>query len=371
VPAIPYESVSLDLIGPLPPSDEGFTAILVIVDRLSKHAQFIATDFDLNTNGFAYLFVKHVVCRFGLPRSIYADRDGRWLSDFWTAIAGYLKTRMLLSSARHPQHDGQTEIVNRQLEVMLRVYVAEDQKSWSRWLHLLEFAYGSTPHSSTRYQPYQLLYGFTPRGPLDMANPQSKRMKILRENREDIDSFLADLETHRAMARDAIATAQAKQAAAYDSSRRTVVFWEGDLVLVNPHTLEWLESKGAGVKLRQRWIGPFPIKKAVGPYTYKLKLPRAFPGSNVINVEHLRPYHSSPAEFGSRARLPDTRKFLQEGESYEVEDLIAHRYDQRRRNLVYRARFKGYSTLADKWLTARDLRDVPGILRAYQLRNNL
>jgi hypothetical protein len=371
IPTAPYESVSLDLIGPLPLSEDRYSAILVVADRLTKHAQFIPTVFELNTDGFGYLFVRHVICRFGLPSSIFADRDGRWLSDFWTAIAGYLKTKMVLSSARHPQHDGQTEIINRLVEVMLRAYVAEDQASWSTWLHLLEYAYNSTVHSSTGYAPFQLLYGMTPKGPLDLANPRSKRMQLLRANREDIDSFLADLETHRRMARDAVAVAQEKQAHAYDSGRRHAQFEKGSLVLVNPHTLEWQESKGAGVKLRQRWIGPFQVLARVSANTYRIRLPKKFPGSNVINLEHLSAYSPSPSEFGRRPTLPDTRQFLHEGETPDIEEVVGHRYDRRRRQIVYLVTFRGYSSLADKWLSERNLRDVQDLLRAYQLRNNL
>jgi hypothetical protein len=102
VPQRPYESILLDLIGPLPMSKDRFTTILVIVNRLSKHVQFIATDFNLNTEGFGYLFVKHVVCHYKLPDTVYANRDGRWLSEFWTAVSSYLKSCMVLLSARHP-----------------------------------------------------------------------------------------------------------------------------------------------------------------------------------------------------------------------------------------------------------------------------
>jgi hypothetical protein len=130
IPTRPYESISLDLIGPLPESS-GYTAILVIVCRLSKHSQFIHTTFSLDTAGFAHLFVKNVACRYGLPDSIYADRDGRWFSGFWREVSSQMRIRMALSSARHPQHDGQTEIVNRRLEWMLRAYVAEDRSSWA------------------------------------------------------------------------------------------------------------------------------------------------------------------------------------------------------------------------------------------------
>jgi hypothetical protein len=92
------------------------------------------------------------------------------------------------------------------------------------------------------------MYGFTPKGPLDYANPRARRIQLLRAGQEDINSFLTDLETHRQMARDAITAAQEKQAHAYDAGRRHVEFEKGSQVLVNPHSLEWLESKGAGAK---------------------------------------------------------------------------------------------------------------------------
>jgi hypothetical protein len=128
---------------------------------------------------------------------------------------------------------------------------------------------------------------------------------------------------------------------------------------------------GGLAKLWQRWIGPFEVAGRVSVNTYRIKLPKSYPGSGVINIEHLRQYRPSPPEFGDRAKLPDTRQFLQEGESYDVDSIRAHRYDRRRQNLVYLTSFKGYSSLADKWLTARDLSDVPEILRAYQLANDL
>jgi hypothetical protein len=140
IPSRPYESISMDFIVDLPWSEE-YNTVLVIVCRLTKHAQFILTTTGLDAEGFAKLFVKFVVCRFGLPTSIISDRDPRWTSDFWKAVVKFLKTRMALSSSHHPQHDGQTEIVNKQLEVMLRAYTAGAWDSWAEWLHLLEFAY--------------------------------------------------------------------------------------------------------------------------------------------------------------------------------------------------------------------------------------
>lgn len=255
IPTRPYESISMDFIVNLPWSDE-CNAILVIVDHLTKHAQFIPTTTGLNAKGFAALFVKHVACRFGLPANIVTDRDPRWTSIFWREVASYLKTEMLLGSSHHPQHDGQTEIVNRQLETMLRAYVSEDRNSWSEWLPLLQHAYNSRTHGAMGEAPYFLLYGFTPKGTLDVSEGDLKSVDRAKETQE----FIRELAMHRESARRAIARVQQKQAAWYNKGRKVLEFEAGDLVLVNPHSLEWVESKGEGAKLVQRWIGPFEVQ---------------------------------------------------------------------------------------------------------------
>jgi hypothetical protein len=93
------------------------------------------------------------------------------MSDFWAAVAAAIKTKMSLSPSHHPQHDGQTKNVNRQLETMLRAYIAKDRDDWSDWLKLLEFAYNSNIHVSTGTTPFLLLYGFDPKAPLDYLLP--------------------------------------------------------------------------------------------------------------------------------------------------------------------------------------------------------
>ncbi|KZV59719.1 hypothetical protein PENSPDRAFT_548183, partial [Peniophora sp. CONT] len=88
---------------------------------------------------------------------------------------------------------------------------------------------------------------------------------------------------HRQAARDAMARAQVKQAEAYDVGRRPLSFEEGDEVLLNPHTLEWVESKGTGRKLVQHTLGPFAIAERVGDNTYRLLMDDKYPGSRVFN----------------------------------------------------------------------------------------
>lgn len=364
IPQNPYQSVSLDLIVNLPWSEE-FNAILVIVDRLTKHAQFIPTTTGLNTEGFATLFIKHVACKFGLPSNIICDRDSRWTSEFWRHVARKLHTGLLISLAHHPQHDGQTEIVNKQLETMLRAYVAEDKKSWALWVPLLEHAYNRRVHASTGSSPYLLLLGYEPRSPLDFLNPANEEGAGSRRHPQG-DQFLNTLRMHRENARRAIARAQVKQARSYNKGRKAMIFQVGDWVLVNPHSLEWVESKGEGIKLVQRWIGPFEIQQRIGEDTYRLRLGDNYPGNPVFNLQHLKRYVDSPREFGSRTKLPETRVLKPATKEYEVEKIIGHKYNKGKKSIVYLVRWAGFDPSHDTWLTPRDLRNAPDLLQDYR-----
>jgi hypothetical protein len=361
----------LDLIAPLVESD-GHTAILVIVDRLTKHAQFIPTHFDLNTEGFTHFFIKHVACRSGLPDLIIADRDGRWCVGFWQQVCLQMRVRMALLSAWHPQHDGQTEIVKCRLEVMLRAYVAEDHSSWARWLHMLELAYNSALHQSTDNIPYRLLYGFVPKNYLNYLAPSEDRRGLSRSNPPKVECFIAQMRAHQEAARTAVARAQVKQAEAYNAGRRPVEFDVGMWVLVNPHSLKWIESKGKSVKLVQRWIGPFEVMECVGPNTYRLRMSERYTDVPVFNIEHLQPYWKSPPEFGDRAKLPLMRLEMYEVDDVEdVEDVVNHRYNKSKRGWYFRVRFKGLPAEEDVWLPAPRLKNAGEILRQYRTKNQI
>ena len=102
IPSRPYQSVAMDFIVNLPWLD-GYNAIHVMVDRLTKHGTFSPTTTRLNAEDFSTLFVKKIVCQFGPPESIICDHDQRWTSDFWNGVAKFLQTKMSLSSSHHPQ----------------------------------------------------------------------------------------------------------------------------------------------------------------------------------------------------------------------------------------------------------------------------
>ena len=116
IPAKPFEDISLDLITGLPKVD-GRDAVLVVVDKLTKYAQFIATSTEVTVLQTAELLLKHVVKYFGLPTRIIGDCDPRWTSQVWNSLARLFDTKLALSTSKHPQTDGQTEVMYQTLEL--------------------------------------------------------------------------------------------------------------------------------------------------------------------------------------------------------------------------------------------------------------
>jgi hypothetical protein len=283
-------------------------------------------------------------------------------------VAIAIKTKMSLSSSHHPQHDGQTENVNRQLETLLRAYVAEDRTEWSKWLKLLEFSYNSNIHSSIGTTPFLLLYGFEPKAPLDFLLPKEWSKSASVGMRKETSAYLEDLRIHRESARLAIAKAQTEQAKFFNRGRKEVpAFKVGAQVLVNPHSLEWLESKGEGAKLVQRWIGPFEVLQQINPKTYRLRLDDRYPGFPVFSYDHLKPYQRAIEEQGeTRLKLPETRTSKPAAEEYEVEKIIGKRFDKSRRQNLWLVRWKNYGPQHDSWQTKKDLRNAPELVRAFE-----
>ncbi|KAF7366187.1 TY3B-TY3B protein [Mycena venus] len=161
IPSRPFEVVSFDFIPELPDSD-GFDNILVIVDKLTKYGIFIPCSTKISELETAQLFFKHVVTHFGLTRQVISDRDTRWRNDFWAEICRLMGMKRALTTAYHPQADGQTEILNQTLEIALRAYVGPARDDWSKHLDALALSYNTTPHSSSGFSPAYLLYGYHP-----------------------------------------------------------------------------------------------------------------------------------------------------------------------------------------------------------------
>lgn len=157
IPEDVWLDISLDFVDGLPPS-QGKHSILVVVDRLSKYAHFVAVSHPYTAAQIADVFIKEIFRLHGMPRSIVSDRGQIFLSNFWEAFFKFQGTKLCRSSAYHPQSDGQTEVVNRSLEHYLRCFVADKPDSWSSLLHWAEWWHNTSFHSTIRMTPFQALW---------------------------------------------------------------------------------------------------------------------------------------------------------------------------------------------------------------------
>ncbi|GJV25529.1 reverse transcriptase domain-containing protein [Tanacetum coccineum] len=167
-PAIPewkWDNITMDFITKLPRSSQSFDTIWLIVDRLTKSAHFLPIRENDPLDKLARLYLNRIVARHRIPASIIYDRDGRFTSNFWRSFQKAISIDISISTAYHPEMDGQSERTIQTLEDMLRACMIDFGKGWVKHLPLVEFSYNNSYHASIKAAPYEALYGRKCRSP--------------------------------------------------------------------------------------------------------------------------------------------------------------------------------------------------------------
>jgi len=151
----------MDFIEQLP-SSTGFTAILVVVDRLSKQAIFIPTHDTITSLELAKLFLLHIFSKHGVPAHVTSDHGTEFISHFFWSLRKALNMRLHFTSSYHPEGNGQTEWSNQTLEQYLHIDCNYQQDNWADLLPLAEFAYNNTPSATTGVSPFFANKGYHP-----------------------------------------------------------------------------------------------------------------------------------------------------------------------------------------------------------------
>nr|GEV33368.1 reverse transcriptase domain-containing protein [Tanacetum cinerariifolium] len=154
-----WERITMDFVSKLPKTSNRHDTIWVIVDRLIKSAHFIPTRATDSMETLTRLYKKEVISRHKVPISIISDHDSHFTSRFWQSLQSALGTRLDMSTAYHPETDGQSERTIQTIEDMLRACVIDFGKGWERHLPLLEFSYNNSYHASIKATPFEALYG--------------------------------------------------------------------------------------------------------------------------------------------------------------------------------------------------------------------
>ena len=200
IPSRIWEDISMDFIEGLPKSC-GYEVIFVVVDRFSKYAHFLGLKHPFDAKVVVELFVKKVVRLNGFPQSIVSDRDKIFMSKFWKEMFRMAGTKLNRSTTYHPQTDGQTEVVNRSVEIYLRCFCGKRPKEWMKWIPWAEYWYNTAYQCSLGVSPFQAVYGRAPPA-LIYYGDRGTSISTWDEQLKERDIALGVLKEHLCIAQD-------------------------------------------------------------------------------------------------------------------------------------------------------------------------
>jgi len=300
IPEWKWEHLAMDFVVGLPRTKANHDAIWVIVDRLTKSAHFLPINERFSLDKLVHLYLKEIVMRHEVPVSIVSDRDPRFNSRFWRQFQECLGTKLNMSTAYHPQTDGQSERTIQTIEDMLRVCAIDFEGSWDEHLPLVEFSYNNSYHASIGMPPYEALYGRKCRSPVYWDEVGERKIlgpELIQQTKEKIN-----------LIRKRIEAAQNRQSRYANQARKDMDYQEGEHVLLKISPWKGLTRFGNKGKLKPRYVGPFEILKKIGKVAYELALPPHMQHiHNVFHVSMLKRYN------------PDTRHVIE----YEPVELQA------------------------------------------------
>ena len=365
VPERRWSDLSIDLIVKLPETLSGFDSILVVVCRLSKMSHLIPCRESMSAKDFARLFIANVVRLHGLPTTIVSDRGTHWHNGWWEHVCELLGITRKLTSAYHPEANGQVERMNQVIEATLRAYIAPDQRDWDEHLPMVEFAMNDGWCESVRNTPFFLNHGQHPITPVQLMVGNPDRVPHAHGFVE------RTIEAALAKARVCLQAAQQRMSRRVDEKRRPVEYSKGDLVLLSTANLSKSKAGGGAKKLRPRWLGPFPVLRRVGRVSVELELPPQWVRvHNVFHVSLVKPYLApeDPGAASNHTTPPPPVQWLDGEPVYTVEKLLDHKVVKKGRKAVtlYKVRWHGYSAEHDTWEPRANLLTCSELICEYK-----
>ena len=352
VPEGPWQIIGVDLIGPLPLS-KGKDMILNIVDHYTKQIHLFPVTSQIMANGVASIYFEQVFPLHGIPKKIISDRGPQFAARSMQALYKRLGIDAGLTTAYHPQANGQVERKNQEVEVYLHLFISKRQDDWVELLPTAEFVINSRLNSATGHTLFELLYRYTP----DFTIPRGRPTGI-----PILDKHLQLIHSMRKDAEAALRLSKQQMQMQGEQRHRPYKFKVGEKV--------WLQAKQIKIhqqsqKLGPKQLGPFTITKVLSEVDYQLALLPALRIHDVFHVDRLSPYKGNEI---NRQEPPPPEAITVEGEEeYEVD----HIRDSKMfgRTLKYLVRWTGYGEGEDTWEPAKNLAHAPEKVTEFHIQN--
>ncbi|KAG7673004.1 hypothetical protein KSW81_001928 [Nannochloris sp. 'desiccata'] len=366
IPKRRFEVITMDFVTKLPEAD-GFTAIMIMVDKLTKRVFLAPTTDAVTAEEAATMFFEHVIRNQGVPSIIISDRGTQFTSVFWKSMVAQLGIKHKLSTAYHPQTDGQSEITVRIVIDLLRT-LHYQYKNWVKILPAVEFAINNSVNASTGKTPFFLCYGE------EVPTPASINLQFLARNNPNQPSvdFAERTQVAVQQAQRALVKAQQRQKTYADKNRRYLTFEVGDQVYISTTDLP---LKGPR-RLAPKWFGPVPIIEKLSDLNYRVALPEMWKRRHpVFHIEKLKPFVVS-TKFPSRSDRRPPPDLEQGSDVYNVEKILNRRSTRRGRGwrIEYYIKWEGYPMCDSTWEPKTNLQDagtkVQRMMQEVDLQHN-
>jgi len=362
IPERRWERINIDFITKLPVCTSGNDTIVTVIDSLTKRAHWFAVKETISAEDFAGIFVDFHMRLHGLPKSIISDRDPRFTSDFWKHLMSIWQTKLRMSTAYHPQTDGQAEKANSIVVRYLRTFAGHRQKEWDKFLSLAEFAYNSSTHKATGMSPFEADLGYCPQIPMDSY------ASVLSDKTPEAATFHERMALNLRNLKTSLENAQVAQTVEANKHRQPHCFQVGDNIMLQTKNL----PIGIGNdspdrrKLRPPFLGPFKLLSRFGENAFEVGVPEHWRLHKVFNVDQFRKATNIDI---TRPPDPNTpppacRTFRDGSKEYFVEDILHHR--RKGRGYEYLIKWVGYDQTT--WEPMRNLRSVKEWIQKYRAR---
>jgi len=352
IPERKWREISIDFIEKLPVSG-GCTNLMVIVDRLGKGIILEPLE-KLDTDYVARRFIKCFVGHHGIPSAITSDRGSQFVNELWGRICELLGIKRRLSTAYHPETDGQTERTNSTIEAYIRMFCDWAQSNWSFLAPMAQLAINGRDSASTGVSPFFLDHGYHVE-PLQLEE-EARDIPNASTMRQKGENIVAKLKGALEIAQASLAIAQQRQEEAANRHRNEApVYRPGDKVWLD---LRNIRTDRLSKKLDARHA-KYTVLEKIGSHAYRLNTPAGI--HNVFHTMLLRPAADDPFPSQLRDDYQPPAILTEDSEEYHVERITGERMVRRGRasRKQYRVKWTGYAR--ETWTDAELLEDVAAL----------